>query len=505
MKISNKRASILNSLSSILYQVIIASFSIVNRSFFLQYFGVELLGLSSTFSAIITITSLAETGLGSCVIYRLYKALQKEDNEEINDLVNIARAYLSTIGIIIIIIAFLFIPLLRFVITGITLDFNIYVYFILQVFSTAFSYFGSYKRLLLTADKRDFVGKITDAGCNVVFSLLKIIVCIYMQDYFLYLVLSWIQVVISNIIIQAWCQKLYPFLILEKADLRKIKEMWPDMKNLFWGGVAAYLFSSADNLILSVGVSTVAVGYLGNYTTITTTLKTFILNLLLFMGPIIGNEVASPKGETNKTNDYLRFYDFSLHLVSVLLLVPETVLIQDFVESIWGREYILNMGIVVLIVIDQYITIVQDSNGVFMSVTGRFKELKVADGIAAMLNIILSVFFCKLIGLAGILLGTVVSRGVQWAIKAYYARKTAILYKYNATRSYIFRIVKETVLFVLLIVINRTVYSIINIESFWIRFIVGGVISAVMSGGIVLVCGMVNGDTKIIYKLIRKT
>ena len=137
MKISNKRASILNSLSSILYQVIIASFSIVNRSFFLQYFGVELLGLSSTFSAIITITSLAETGLGSCVIYRLYKALQKEDNEEINDLVNIARAYLSTIGIIIIIIAFLFIPLLRFVITGITLDFNIYVYFILQVFSTA--------------------------------------------------------------------------------------------------------------------------------------------------------------------------------------------------------------------------------------------------------------------------------------------------------------------------------------------------------------------------------
>lgn len=503
-KLSNRKTSVLNSSSSILSQIITAFFSFVSRIYFLQYLGVELLGLNSTFSAIIAIASLAETGLGTCVIYRLYAALQKEDEKDINELVNVARIYLSAIGVGIIGIAVICVPFLKFIITGMAVDFKVVIYFLLQVLSTAFTYFLAYKRLLLTADKKDFVGKFTDSACNIIFSLLKIAVCVYTRDYYLYLLLSWANVILSNTIVHILCQKIYPFLKHQKANISRLKEMWPDMKNLFWGGTAAYLFSAADNLILSIGVSTVSVGYLGNYTTITSTLKTFILNLLLFMGPIIGNQVASRNADQNKTNDYLRFYEFVLYFASAVLLIPEIILIQDFIRYFFGKEYMLGAEIVILIALDQYITIVQDCNGVFLSVTGRFRELKIVDGIAATLNIVLSIVFCRVLGLAGILLGTVISRSIQWVGKAYYARSVGMLRKDNRMIRYTIRTLVKTLLFVAMVLIVYVIYSIIAIDSFWVKFIIGGLVGVGVSGIIVIIAGVISGDVKLAYGFIRK-
>lgn len=502
-KISNRKASMLNALSSIIYQIVVALFSILCRKFFLQYFGVELLGLSSTFSSIITIVSLAETGLGSCVIYRLYAALQKENEDEINELINVARIYLSAIGLLVIVIAFLFIPFLKYVINGIIVDFSVVIYFLLQVLATAFSYFLAYKRLLLTADKKDFVGKFSDLICNIFFSLLKIAVCIYTKNYYLYLLLSILQVVLSNVIVHVSCKKIYPFLAYQRANIGRLREMWPDMKDLFWGGAAAYLFSAADNIILSAGISTIFVGLLGNYTTITSTLKTFILNLLLFMGPIIGNQVANINSDENLTNDYLRFYDYMLFLTAAVILIPEYVLIQDFVGSIWGTKYVLSSKVVVLIVLDQYITIVQDSNGVFMSVTGKFKELKVADGIAAVLNIVTSIIFCKIWGLEGILFGTVISRSVQWVLKARYARKMDMIRNDNKIGRYVFRSMIKAGLFIIVALLAMIFYSHIDTNSFWLRFVLGGIGCMAISAGLVLSVGTANGDTQLAYKYMK--
>lgn len=503
-KLSNRKSAALNSSSNILAQAITALFSFVSRIFFLKYLGVELLGLNSTFSAIIAIASLAETGLGTCIIYRLYAKLQSEDEDGINELINIARVYLSTIGISIIVISILCTPFLKYVITGMAVDINVTIYFLLQVLATAFTYFLSYKRLLLTADKKDFVGKFADSVCNIIFSLLKILVCIYTQNYYLYLLLSWANVVLANGIIHILCRKIYPFLKAQKVRISLLKEMWPDMKNLFWGGAAAYLFSATDNLILSVGVSTVLVGYLGNYTAITSTLKMFILNLLLFMGPIIGNQVVSKYADQNKTNDYLRFYDFGLYLVSAVLLIPESILIQDFINNVFGKQYILGNEIVALIVADQYITIVQDCNGVFLSVTGKFRELKIADGVAAVLNIGLSIVLCWKMGLFGILLGTVISRIIQWIIKVHFARKDAIMRNDNKIFRYTIRTFVKASLFIILLLIVHIIYSTIAVDNFYIRFVVGGILGVTVSGGLVLLAGMANGDTELAYSFIKK-
>lgn len=504
LKMNNKKASLLNASSSVLYQLITALFSVVSRKVFLDYLGIELLGLNSTFNAIITIASLAETGLGSCVIYRLYSAIQKNDEHEINELINVARLYLSIVGIGVLVVAVIFAPMLSIVITDINVDYEVYIFFFLQVLATASSYFLAYKRLLLTADKKDFVGKFIDAGCNILFSIIKILICIYIGNYILYLLFSWIQIITSNIIVHVMCRRIYPFLRYKEGNKDRLKEMWPDMKNLFWGGLSAYLFSASDNIILSIGVSTLFVGYLGNYTTITTTLKTFILNLLLFMGPIIGNQVAAGNRDVNKTNDYLRLYDFMLYLVATALIIPEYVLIQDFVGTIWGTNYLLGDVIVALIILDQYITIVQDSNGVFMSVTGRFKELKIADGVAAILNVVSSIILCYFWGLAGILLGTVISRGTQWIIKAYYARKNNMMRKDNTIPRYVVRTLIKMVLFIIIVVFETKLYTHIIIDIFWARFILGGIMSVGLSIAIVMAMGLLSGDTQLIYKYIKK-
>lgn len=503
-RLNNRKSSLLNSVSSVLSQFVSAILGIYSRRVFLTYLGVELLGLSSTFTSIITIASLAETGLGTCIIYRLYDALQNEDEEDINELLNVARLFFSFIGFGIIIVAVLFSPFLKVVITGIQVNFKVYIYFYLQVLSTASSYFLAYKRLLLTADKRDFVAKFTDTGTNILFSILKIITCVYLKNFIVYLIFSWMQVVLSNIILHISCQKIYPYLRYDRGNKERLRELWPDMKNLFWGGVSAYLFTAADNLILSIGVNTVLVGYLGNYTMVTSTLKSFILNLVLFMGPVIGNEVAASNESNKKVNDYLRLYDFALYFISTMIIIPEFVLLQDFVSKICGPQYLLSNLIVVLIVMDQYITIVQDSNGVFLSATGKFRELRIADTCAAISNIALSIIFCKFWGLAGVLFGTVVSRILQWIFKAYYTRNNSMLRIDNRLGRYIVRSLVKMICFCIIAAIEYNVYKMIVIDIFGVKFVLSGIVCVGISLVIISLVFLYNGDTQLAFCLIRK-
>ena len=61
---------------------------------------------------------------------------------------------------------------------------------------------------------------------------------------------------------------------------------------MFAGKMAAYIYNSTDNIIVSAFVSTIAVGRLVNYTTISTGLKTLCSSVMTPMEPFIGNAIA---------------------------------------------------------------------------------------------------------------------------------------------------------------------------------------------------------------------
>lgn len=97
-------------------------------------------------------------------------------------------------------------------------------------------------------------------------------------------------------------------------------------------------------------------------------------------------------------------------LIAMMIVVPFCVLINDFIAMWVGAEYILPASVVVLLVMDLYIHFVHSVNVDFINAAGLFREDRDNEIIAAVLNITLSILGAKTIGLAGVLLGTVVSQ-----------------------------------------------------------------------------------------------
>jgi O-antigen/teichoic acid export membrane protein len=486
-----------NSTSGVIQQAVNAIIQFVLRKVVLVYLGVEILGINSTFASVISAASLADSGITGVVIYRLYKAIQDEDEHEVNELVNIARFYMSCIGWFVIATSIILLPFIPSLLTEVEFTPVFYVYFELHALATAFSYFLSYKRVILSADRSGYLANIADTASNVLFTIARIVAIILWKNYTIYLSLSLIQVIFSNITIQIVSQYRYKFLRRQKVNKEKLKSMIPEIKNLFMGTVAAFIYKSSDNIIISKIISTIMVGYVGNYTTVTNCIKTVALSALSIMGPVMGN-MAVNKNDWKKLNLIFNAYDYILYVVCLMLIVPESILIQTFVSNIWGAEYVLSYVIVALLVMDQYLTLVQDSNGVLLSVTGKFKELKVADGSAAITNIVLSILFAYKWGVEGILAATVISRIIQWLLKSYYAQLNYLEKSKEEYFRYWFDNLGKALLFIICMLVCGLVSGYVDTKYFWCNFVIKGASIVFIATSVAAVYGILTGKLKLI-------
>ncbi|MEI3192241.1 MAG: hypothetical protein V8S36_08465 [Lachnospiraceae bacterium] len=70
----------------------------VLRRFFIQYFGVEILGINGVLADVLNTLSLAELGIQSAITFRLYEPLAKGRMGEVNEIITLFRKLYWAIG-----------------------------------------------------------------------------------------------------------------------------------------------------------------------------------------------------------------------------------------------------------------------------------------------------------------------------------------------------------------------------------------------------------------------
>lgn len=470
--------AIRNSSIGLISQIIAVIFQLITRKVFVQYLGVELLGISSTFSSVLNTLSLAELGFQTAIIYNLYKPLATNDEEQINNTVNVLKIIYRCIGVFFIVAGVVCLPLLKYILSGIEISGVVYAIFLIQVANSAFSYFLAYKRTLLFADRREFITKIVDTVLNVVINLIKIYVVIKTSNYIIYISLTLTQTILSNLIIHMIAKKIYPFLHKTKWDYELFKKIWDNVKNLFVGKLAFYVYSSTDNIVVSALVSTVSVGFMVNYTTIISNLRTLANSIFSPITPIIGNMVAE-QGDQKNDEYVCRLYSFVRYVIACMIIIPVIVLIQDFI-SVWvGKEFLLSDLIVWLYCLDLYIFFVHGPLCDFISVNGLFKEDRNIEIIGAACNLVSSVILAKIFGITGVLIGTVFSQIVFWIGRSLIAYRKCFQSEKKIFVSYWIRNLKYMVCFVFMCVMLTKIYQWLPLNTFIVRFICGGVLCEV--------------------------
>ena len=92
-KKSRLEYSIINSSISTIIFILTIGIQFISRTIFIRFLGIEYLGLNGLFTNILSMLSLAELGVGTSIIFSLYKPLQQEDTATIKALMHLYKKY----------------------------------------------------------------------------------------------------------------------------------------------------------------------------------------------------------------------------------------------------------------------------------------------------------------------------------------------------------------------------------------------------------------------------
>lgn len=476
---NRKKAILRNSMIGLISQVVATAFTFVSRSLFIKYIGVEILGINSTFTSVLNTLALSELGFQTAVAYSLYKPIHDNNQKEINDIVNIFRIVYRYIGLFFIVASFVLLPFLKYIITGTPVTNRIYVYFLLQAAASTCTYFLAYKRTVVYADQKEYVSKTIDMTANIIFNILQCVVIVLFRNYIVYLFLKILQVYCSNAIVHFYCKKTYPYLYKDKINFVKFKEIWTNVKNVFAGRIASYVYTSTDSLVISIFVSTTSVGYFANYMTIVNSLKTLTGSVLMPITPTIGHFLVEENDSDKKEESFLLFTHVR-YLIALLVGVPTIVLIDEFIRIWIGEGFILSRMIVTLISADFYIHLVHSASAEYINSGGLFKTGKYIEIAGAVVNIVTSVLFVNILGIEGVLIGTVISQMILWI------GRSAIVYFQclnQTAREYFLYWLRNAVylvIYVIAVILCCAAYSKIQVDSLIFKFLFGGIVCEII-------------------------
>lgn len=459
--------SIINSSMMIVTQVLTVILNFVVKTIFIKMLGNEYNGVNGLFSNIITMLSLADLGIGIAIPYSLYKPLATKDYPKIKVLINFYKKIYFGIGMIVLIIGISLTPFLPFFIKKMPDIPHLSLIYILFVIHSASSYFFVYKKFLIDSDQKSYITSRIIFAFSTLLSIVQILILIFTKNYILFLLSSILFVVIQNIYISHKANKMYPF-IKDKTDDKISKEDKEDIKKnisaLFIYKVGSVITNGTDNIVISKALGLVVVGFYNNYVLIVNSLNNVMVQIFNAITASIGNLVVTTNPKRSKEIYMnLNFMNFWLYgLASICLLI----LINPFITIWLGKDYIFNFDMILVLVLNFYVSGMQSVTTSFRNAYGLFWKAKYRPLVMVIINIIISIILVKYMGVVGVLLGTLISRLLTTVWLDPY-----IVHKYGFNESTKDYYLKYLIYFIIFIIIGLGLYyitSYINVTNIFI-------------------------------------
>ena len=390
--------------------IILAALGFFTRKIFVDSLGEEYLGLNGLLLNIIGMLSLVEGGIGTSIVYNLYKPLAEHNEPKIIALVQLYRRIYRYIALGVFLLSLCIYPFLDVLIkNGENLSYVSIVYFIF-VFNNLIGYLMADKWSLINSDQKQYKLAGYNLAYQIGLNLVKIAILYYFKNYILFLAVEFFFTLGYNLLVIRKVNKLYPYVNTKTKypiDQATKQNIITNVKALFLYSIGGYLLHSTDNIIISAYVGIGIVGFYSNYTLIVGQLKSLTKPIFAGVKDSVGNLVAS-EGEDKQHTIFNVLYMINFCLVSfVVVLIYNTI--NPFISWWLGVEYLLPQYIVAIICINYFVDEIRSSIMTFKTVSGIFDADKYVVFLTAVINLIISLTLVHTLGLAGVLLGTSIS------------------------------------------------------------------------------------------------
>ena len=403
--------SIMNIKVGMFFYFISLFLAFYSRKIFLDCLGAEFIGLTGALSNILSFLNVAELGIGTSITYFLYKPLQEDNHQKINEIMSMLAYLYRQIGILIGvggIVVSLFFPLM-FNEPSMGL-FIVYFAFYSFLASSVAGYVINYRQLLVSANQKQYVVNAYFQTIAIVQSIVQILLAWYYQNLYLWVLVGLIFTVIGCVVFNWRIAKVYPWLKIDLKQGKKLLKEYPEIlrktRQIFIQKVKDFVLYRSDQILIFAFVSLKMVAYYDSYMIIINKINYLVNILSNGMNAGIGNLIA----EGNEKNTMKVFWELTAIRFIIVGIVIYSLLmfIQPFMICWLGNEYLLSDFIVYLLLFNLFIMLSRGVVEMYIGASGLFSDVW-ATWTELFLNLGVTLALAPHLGISGILIGKIVS------------------------------------------------------------------------------------------------
>ncbi|MEK0313685.1 hypothetical protein [Cohnella sp. 56] len=402
--------SLINTISSVLMQLVTLVIGFVLPRLYLSEYGSEVNGIINSITQFIMYLTLVEAGLSSAIISSLYYPLSQGNNQKLSEILLVAKKFYIKTGYaftgLLAVMAFLY-PLLVSHVNLSYLEIVLLVCILGSNISFEFFFLSRYKALL-TADQKYYVVANTAILFNIL-GFVIVVISINLSYSVIVVRAIWgIFGILRVIFINFYVKKKYKFVEYSlNTDKNTLNARW-DAMILQLLGLAQTSFPILMITIVLNDLKLVSVYSI--YNMVALSIVSVLAAITNGFANSFGNMVArTAKEELKKSYRSFEFLFCNLiawiYSCANILYIP---FVSVYTSGISDTNYIQPLT-AVLFVVNGILYSLKSPAGMLIGAAGLFKETKVATIIQTIILMILSFVLVPTIGLAGILIALIIS------------------------------------------------------------------------------------------------
>lgn len=380
------------------------------KTIIIRILGLEYSGLNSLFTSILTVLNLANLGFSSSLVYTMYQAAVDEDHDRLCAMLNYFRKAYRMVGIAILAMGMALMPFLpKLVREGVPADVNLYILFAIYLVETSMSYllFGYNSAIFETYQRNDVTLKISTVRYLVQYAV-QCAVLVVLKNYYAYIVILPLAVLLNNILTYAAARRNYPQLkcrgTLDEPTKRGIYQR---VATLFGHKVGSTVLVSVDSVIISAFLGLRELSIYSNYYYILTAVNGLVEIVTNASIAGIGNKLITDSPEEN----YSLFRTMTYGWLTLIAGAATCMMCfyQPFVGGVWlGPDYLMDIRIVMLIVLYFYSWMFRIMQLTYRDAAGLWTKDWLKPYVAIVLNLAGSILMVVCTGsVAGVLVPTI--------------------------------------------------------------------------------------------------
>ena len=403
------KKSIANIIGSVCQQIITILLNFISRTVFIRTLGVAFLGINGLFTDILGLLSMADLGLNTAMTFSFYKPLAMQDKRQLAALTTFYKKVYNIIAIVVATVGILLTPFVRLIVnTDVNIP-NLEIYYLFSVASVVISYLWVYRTSILTKKQKNYYISRIQIVVTFVRTIFQIVVLLAFKSYLAYLFLGVVFNFVPNFIASKKAVELYPFILNnEPISQEDVRSIFYTLKSVVIFKLSSVLLNATDNTLISIIVGTLAVGYYSNYLMINNKLILLFSVFFTSLTASIGNLIV--KENTGKRYEIFNCAQTVSFMFCGIIIPCYISLINDLITVWLGSEFCMSSEVVLVIALNLYMSCAMQPLWSYREATGLYTKTKWVMLIAAVENIILSIILGNIIGVAGILLASVISR-----------------------------------------------------------------------------------------------